>query len=279
MQVFHISLEVWAAMGSVNGSRRGSPQDLEPASVSTGEPLLHVESVDFSYGHLQVLFDVSLTVPEQGRVALLGTNGAGKSTLLRVIAGLGEAKRGRVWFKGEEITDIPAENRVARGMTLVEGGRATFSSLSVLDNLRLGAYTFRTRRALVQERLDEVISVFPQLELRLAQSAGTLSGGEQQMMALGRAMVAGSEFLMIDELSLGLAPIVMDELVHALERLVSTGRSLLLVEQSLNVALGLVQQAYFMEKGSVRFSGPAHELLERGDLVRSVFFGKAETAS
>ena len=240
--------------------------------------LLEVRHLDCSYGHLQVLFDVSLTVPEGEQVALLGTNGAGKSTLLRTIAGLLAPGRGEVWFRGEEISRLRPYERVGRGLTLVEGGRATFPSLTVAENLRLGAYPCLRDRAVVEERLDRVLELFPALRPRLEQAAGTLSGGEQQMMAVGRALMADPMLLMIDELSLGLAPVVMQEIVRVVGELAASGTTLLLVEQSLNVALSVARSAYFMEKGTVRFSGRTGELLERGDLVRSVFFGNvAET--
>ena len=238
-----------------------------------GEQLLEVVELDCSYGPLQVLFGVSLEVPAGGQVALLGTNGAGKSTLLRAVAGLVPASAGRVCFDGEDITALAPYERVALGITLVEGGRATFPSLTVADNLRMGAYPFLRQRARVEARLEAVLDLFPQLRPRLSQPAGVCSGGEQQMMAIGRALVAEPRLLMIDELSLGLAPIVMAEIVQAVERVVATGTTVLLVEQSLNVALGLAESAYFMEKGEVRFSGPTRALVERGDLARSVFFG------
>jgi branched-chain amino acid transport system ATP-binding protein len=238
-----------------------------------GKPLLEVAKLDCSYGPLQVLFSVSLDVPDGGRVALLGTNGAGKSTLLRTVAGLIAPGAGSIRFAGEDVTGLAPHERVGRGITLVEGGRATFPSLTVADNLRMGAYPFLRQRSRVDARLEAVLDVFPQLRSRLGQPAGVCSGGEQQMMAIGRALVAEPRLLMIDELSLGLAPIVMAEIVGAIERVVETGTTVLLVEQSLNVALGLARWAYFMEKGEVRFSGPTSELVERGDLARSVFFG------
>lgn len=247
------------------------------ANESEPPPLvLEARDIDYSYGPLQVLFGASIEVPAGSRVALLGTNGAGKSTLLRLIAGLLTPTAGTVHHKGEDITGMRPEHRVNRGMTLVEGGRATFPSLTVLENLRMGAYPFLGNDDLVESRLADVGELFPQLRVRLSQAAGTLSGGEQQMMAVGRALMAGAELLMMDELSLGLAPVVMQEIVRVVEELVRRGVTLLLVEQSLNVALGLTERAYFMEKGEVRFSGPTVELLERGDLVRSVFFGKTE---
>jgi branched-chain amino acid transport system ATP-binding protein len=242
-----------------------------------GDPLLEVVGLDCSYGPLQVLFDVSLDVPDGGRVALLGTNGAGKSTLLRAVAGLIVPRAGTIRFAGDDITTLAPYERVALGVTLVEGGRATFPSLTVADNLRMGAYPFLRQRARVEARVDAALDLFPELRPRLAQPAGVCSGGEQQMIAIGRALVAEPRLLMIDELSLGLAPIVMAEIVGAIERVVETGTTVLLVEQSLNVALGLAEWAYFMEKGEVRFSGPTSSLVERGDLARSVFFG-AESA-
>jgi branched-chain amino acid transport system ATP-binding protein len=238
-----------------------------------GPPLLEVAGLECSYGPLQVLFGVSVDVAEGGRVALLGTNGAGKSTLLRAIGGLLEPDAGTIRFAGHDLAGLSPAARVELGLSLVEGGRATFPSLTVEENLRMGAYPFLGDRPRVDERLAAVLDVFPQLRTRLREPAGVCSGGEQQMMAIGRALVAGPRLLMIDELSLGLAPIVMAEILAAIEQLVGTGTAVLLVEQSLNIALSLASRAYFMEKGEVRFAGATAELLDRGDLVRSVFFG------
>ena len=237
------------------------------------EPLLQVRDIDCSYGPLQVLFGVNLEVPRGARIALLGTNGAGKSTLLKVISGLVEPSRGTVHFKGRDVTKLAPEKRVALGMVQMAGGKATFPSLTLLENLRIGAYQFLNNRSLVESRLEEALALFPQLRARLDQQAGTLSGGEQQMMALGRALISGPELLMVDELSLGLAPVVMQEIVRMLEEALRRGITLLVVEQSLNVALTLAEKGYFMEKGEIRFSGSIADLVERGDLVRSVFFG------
>ena len=256
----------------------GTSQERPATSRAAAEarpPLLAVERLDYSYGPLQVLFDVHLEVPDGGRVALLGTNGAGKSTLLRVVAGLLSPAAGTVRLRGEDITALPPVQRVRRGMTLVEGGRAMFPSVSVRDNLCMGAYPLPKGAPEIERRLEEALELFPALRAKLGQPAGTLSGGEQQMVALGRALLAGPDLLLVDEVSLGLAPVVMQEVAAGIERIVSRGTTLLLVEQSLNVALALAEQAYFMEKGEVRFSGTTADLLERGDLVRSVFFGAA----
>jgi ABC-type branched-subunit amino acid transport system ATPase component len=238
-------------------------------------PLLEVEGISFSYGRLQVLFDVSVSVPKDGRVALLGTNGAGKSTLLQVVSGLGRPSQGVVRFDGVDITRLSPHERVALGIVQVAGGSATFASLSVLENLRLGAYTYRRDEARTTRRVDEALDRFPPLRARLRQPAGQLSGGEQQMLAIARALVAEPRLLLIDELSLGLAPAVVGQLIQVVESLSEEGISLVVVEQSLNVAMAIAETAYFMEKGQVRYHGPIAELHERGDLARSVFLGSA----
>jgi ABC-type branched-subunit amino acid transport system ATPase component len=239
-------------------------------------PVLDVREIDFSYGQVQVLFDVSMQLHPGSRVALLGTNGAGKSTLLKVIAGLAlpdPGTGGTVWWKGEDVTFTLAEERVRQGIFMIVGGNATFPQLTVEENLRLGAYRFLEDHDLVQERLGEVFEKFPMLGRRVRQRAGTLSGGEQQMMALGRALVAGPDLLIIDELSLGLAPIVLQEILAMVDEMSRRDTTLLVVEQSLNVAAAITDTALFMEKGEIKFSGRPAELMERGDLVRSVFFG------
>jgi ABC-type branched-subunit amino acid transport system ATPase component len=239
-----------------------------------GDPILALEGVCFSYGPLQVLFDVDLTVPPGARVGLLGTNGAGKSTLLRIVAGLARPTTGKVVFDGRDVTDVATEERVVLGMTLLEGGRAMFPSLTVAESLRIGAYPYLADARAVERSIGEVLDLFPALGPRLGQRAGTLSGGEQQMLALAKALLARPRLLMVDELSLGLAPVVLEGIIAALDVLVREKEvTLVLVEQSLNVALGVTDQAYFMEKGTVRFSGATEDLLDRGDLVRSVFFG------
>ena len=234
---------------------------------------LEVEGVDFAYGPLRVLFDVGITVAEGESVGLLGTNGAGKSTLLGTISGLLRPSRGMVRLYGEDISRLEPHERVGRGLMQIAGGRAIFPSLSVAENIQVGAYQQLRDKQLLGSRMTEVLSVFPQLETRLDQPAGTLSGGEQQMVALSRALVSGAKVLLIDEVSLGLAPVVMAEVMKMVGELALRGVTLLLVEQSLNVSLSLADRAYFMERGSIRFEGATAGLLERSDLVRSVFFG------
>jgi branched-chain amino acid transport system ATP-binding protein len=235
--------------------------------------LLEVEHLSVSYGHLQVLFGVDIAVPDGGAVALLGTNGAGKSTLLRAVAGLVPKQAGRVTFAGEDVTTKRSDELAARGLVLIEGGRAIFGSLSVDDNIRLGAYPVIRDSAAVRRRVDGAYDAFPVLRDKARQRAATLSGGEQQMVALARAIAADPTLLVIDELSLGLAPVVLGQLVDVVAELRKRGVAILLVEQSLNVAITVSDAAYFLEKGEVRFSGPTADLVDRGDLVRSVFFG------
>ena len=249
------------------------------ASVAGGETLLSVRGVSFAYGHLQVLFDVSIEVPRGGRVCLLGTNGAGKSTLLNVISGLGRPTEGTVHFDGTDITALRPDQRVHAGISHIAGGRAIFPTGTVHENLKIGTYTFRRQAGVVKERIEEAIDLFPVLGQRLEQKAGTLSGGEQQMVALARAFITRPTLLLADELSLGLAPIVVQEVAAAIaDEIAKRGTTLLLVEQSLSVAFGMTDTAYFMERGAIRFSGSTEELAARQDLVRSVFLGADQDA-
>ena len=234
-------------------------------------PMLSCRHVDFSYGQLQVLFDVDFTVDDGEMVALLGTNGAGKSTLLRVISGLGLPSRGSVTFGGTDITYLDAERRLGIGITQIPGGKATFGPLSVVENLRVFGHSLGRGDAAVAAGLDATFEAFPRLAERRNQLASTLSGGEQQMLALGKAFILRPRLLLIDELSLGLAPKVVGELLGIVRRINAGGTAVVLVEQSVNIALSLVDHAYFMEKGQIRFDGPAADLLERRDLLRSVF--------
>lgn len=233
--------------------------------------LLEVRNLDFSYGAVQVLFDVDLEVREGNIVALLGTNGAGKSTLLRAISGLEHPTRGSIRFDGHDITYLEAEQVLGLGVAQMPGGRAVFPGMTVAENLRAGAYSFRKDRARVAREIEQVESWFPVLAERRDQLAVTLSGGEQQMLALGKAFLTHPKLFCIDELSLGLAPAVIAGLFAIIREMHDKGTTLILVEQSVNVALSLASTAVFMEKGHVRFQGPAEDLLLRPDLIRSVF--------
>ncbi|HUR14491.1 MAG TPA: ATP-binding protein [Mycobacteriales bacterium] len=233
--------------------------------------LLQTQDVTVSYSGVQVLFGVDLEVHEGEIVALLGTNGAGKSTILNAISGVVEPDGGNVWFQGEAITGEAPERTVARGIVQVPGGRGVFPRLTVEENLAMGGFLLRRDKELLARRTEEVLELFPRLRERLKQPAGVLSGGERQMLTLGQSFLLRPKVMLIDELSLGLAPTVVQELLVALRRINAEGTAVVLVEQSVNVALTLADRAYFMEKGEVRFSGPTSQLLERSDLLRSVF--------
>lgn len=236
-------------------------------------PALQVNHVDFGYGSVQILFDVAVEVAEGEVLALLGTNGAGKSTLLRVISGLGVPSRGVVRLGGRTITFVEPEVRVQLGIVQVPGGKALFGPLTVRENLEVGAFTRPERRRDLDRRIDAVVGRFPSLRPLEHTKAQDLSGGQQQMVALAKALLLEPKVLLIDELSLGLSPLVVQELLQIVEQLKREGVTMVVVEQSLNVALAIADRAVFMEKGQVKFSGPAGELRERDDLARAVFLG------
>lgn len=234
------------------------------------QPLLEVEALNVSYGRVQTLFDVSMSVGEGEVLALLGTNGAGKSTLLRAIMGLHRPDSGSVRFDGQELVAEPAELRIGRGIAMVPGGNAVFPGLTVEENLRAGAFSQR-RSGRARARVAEALERFPALGECRSRLAGTLSGGQQQMLALAKGLLTRPRALLIDELSLGLAPVVVSQLMQTVRELAAEGVAVVLVEQSLNVALELAQRAMFMERGQVRYEGAGRELLDRDDLVRSIF--------
>jgi ABC-type branched-subunit amino acid transport system ATPase component/predicted MFS family arabinose efflux permease len=242
----------------------------EPATV----PAIQVKDVDFAYGPVQVLFDVAFEVRRGEVLALLGTNGAGKSTVLRVIAGLGTPSRGVVRLDGRTITYTTPEQRVHLGIRLLPGGKGVFPDMTVRENLEMGAFIYRGDPADRDRRIARVVEMFPDLERRHGQVAGSMSGGQQQMLALAITLLHDPEVLLIDELSLGLSPIVVQELLGVVERIKGEGKTIVIVEQSLNVALAIADRAVFMEKGQVRFEGPAADLAGRDDLVRAVFLGR-----
>ncbi len=240
-----------------------------------GDPLLEVRGLDIHYGKVQVLYGVDFAVHPGERVALLGTNGAGKSTVLKAASGLLTPTGGRVFWKGEDITEVPPEERVKMGISQVPGGRGLFPTLTVGENLRMGGYLYDSDEE-VEREAKRVMSYFPWLAEREDQLAGTLSGGEQQQLATGRALMLKPELLMIDELSLGLAPVIIERLMETLMELhAEEDITIVIVEQQANFALGYTERAYFLEKGEVRFEGPAGDLLDREDLLRSVFLAGA----
>lgn len=261
-----LSLIVGELQEELDESERRSA---DPDSV----PALQVSEIDFSYGPVQVLFDLSFEVEKGETLALLGTNGAGKSTILNVIGGLGTPQRGVVRLHGRTITYTTPEQRAAMGIQLLPGDKGVFSGLSIRDNLVVGAYRYRRDPEDVQRRIDKVCELFPDLANRLDARAGDLSGGQQQMLALARVMLHEPDILAIDELSLGLAPTIVHELLETIDRLKDSGQTMIIVEQSLNVALAVADRAVFLEKGQVRFEGSARELAERDDLARAVFLG------
>ena len=242
-------------------------------------PMLSCRGVDFSYGQLQVLFDVNFTVDDGEMVALLGTNGAGKSTLLKVVSGIGLPSTGSVRFRGQDITYLDAERRVPLGITQVPGGRAVFGTMDVVENLRTFGYTLGRDRKRIEESIELCFEAFPRLKERRTSLAANLSGGEQQMVGLSKALILQPKLLLIDELSLGLAPVIVGQLLEMVRRINDGGTAVVLVEQSVNIALSLVDHAYFMEKGEMRFDGPSQDLLERDDLLRAVFLEGASKAT
>jgi len=260
---------------SLNVQELLDEQDEEKRRHESGEiPALQVNNLDFCYGPVQVLFDVGFELRKGETLALLGTNGAGKSTLLRVISGLGTPRRGVVRLGGRTITYTSPQLRATLGVHQLPGGKGVFPGMTVHQNLTMGAYIHRRDRDDVTGRIDRVLELFPDLAQRQGQVAASLSGGQRQMLALARVLLHDPEILLIDELSLGLAPTVVQDLLGIIEQLQEQGQTIIIVEQSLNVALAVADRAIFLEKGQIRFEGPAQELLERDDLARAVFLGK-----
>src|SRR4051812_2195209 len=267
-------------MSSTNG-HSNSHEDQTGQLLTAPRPndatnnLLSCRGVDMAYGPVQILFGVDFDVAQGEIVALLGTNGAGKSTLLKGVCGLVRPKRGTVMFNGEDVTKLPADVTAHRGIALMPGGKGVFPTLSVAENLRLAAWIIRQDQKRVDEAKAEVEELFPILKQRSGQMAGNLSGGEQQMLALGGALMTKPELLMIDELSLGLAPTIVAQLLEVVREIHRRGTTIVIVEQSINVALNLAERAGVMEKGQVRFEGPTADLLDRPDILRSVFIAGA----
>jgi branched-chain amino acid transport system ATP-binding protein len=237
----------------------------------TGEPLLEVERIDVFYDDVQVLHGLSLEVRRGEIVALLGSNGAGKSTTLRAITGLVPPRAGEIRFRGRSLADVPAAARAELGVALVPEGRELWPQLTVLENLELGAYTRRARRQL-RANLARMFALFPRLDERRRQAAGSLSGGEQQMCAIARALMSEPSLLMLDELSLGLAPVLVDQLMQTIVELHRDGMTILLVEQNLRKALAVASRGVIIETGRLRLEGPSAELAAN-PAIRSAYLG------
>ncbi len=233
--------------------------------------LLEAEDVHVAYGRVEAVRGVSLTLAAGQIVTVIGANGAGKTTLLSALMGLRPA-RGHMRYDGADLAALEVEDRVERGLCLVPEQRELFADLTVADNLLLGGYVQRRDRARVRARLDEVFALFPRLAKRRRQVAGTLSGGERQMLALGRALMARPRLLMLDEPSLGLAPLVVREIFRTIIGLRAQGVSILLVEQNARAALECADYAYLLETGEVRLHGPAAELL-RDPRLAALYLG------
>jgi branched-chain amino acid transport system ATP-binding protein len=237
-----------------------------------GQPLLAVDGMATSYGSIQALKGISFKVLEGTIVALLGANGAGKSTTLKSISGLVPPSRGTVVFRGRRIDGLLSETIVRLGISHVPEGRELFPELTVLENLKMGAYT-RTDKRAIQEGLERVQAHFPILAERRSQLAGTLSGGEQQMLAIGRALMAAPRLMLLDEPSLGLAPMLVEEIFRIIREIHESGTTVLLVEQNANKALSIADYGYVLETGTISLAGDS-EQLRRDDHVRRSYLGQ-----
>jgi branched-chain amino acid transport system ATP-binding protein len=229
--------------------------------------MIGVTALEVSYGPVTAVRGIDLSVGSGEVVVVLGRNGAGKTTTLKAIAGLLPSSSGAIRLDGDDVTSLPAERRVERGLVLVPEGRGMFAELSVRENLLMGAYHRRLSRSRLEPDIDRVTDRFPRLMERLEQPAGSLSGGEQQMLAIARGLMAEPRVLMVDEPSLGLAPIVVELLYDLLADLARSGLTLVIVEQYVQVALGIADRAYVLDKGVVALSGTAAELAASPDLV------------
>jgi branched-chain amino acid transport system ATP-binding protein len=233
--------------------------------------LLEVQGIDVAYGDVQALWNVSFVVEQGEVVTLIGANGAGKSTVMRTLSGLIGPRRGRIAFAGCDVTELPPHARVERGLVLIPEGRQLWPGMTVLENLEMGAYA-RSARSARAEALAAVFALFPTLQQRAAQKAGTLSGGEQQMCAIGRGLMARPRLLLLDEPSLGLAPLLVRDLFATLRRINSEGVTLLLVEQNVRQALALAARAHVLERGRLTLSGDAGALA-RDPRVQQEYLG------
>jgi branched-chain amino acid transport system ATP-binding protein len=275
---FLISSAGWTIEGDIERvqlSARAQAEMFRSRESGTGK-LLIARDLDVAYDGVQVLFDVNFEVDDGEIVALLGTNGAGKSTLLKAISGIVPSIGGTVLFDGRIITNADPVQVARLGIAQIPGGRAVFPTLTVEENIRIAGWMFRGEEERLKEATERILDHFPVLRSRWEAKAGDLSGGEQQMLSLAQAFIAKPKLLLIDELTLGLAPTIVEKLLVIVRAIHAQGTTVVLVEQSVNIALNLVDHAYFMEKGEIRFDGKARDLLKRDDLLRAVFLGHAE---
>jgi len=236
--------------------------------------MLRIEGLNASYDNIQVLKNVSLKVPKGQVVSIIGANGAGKSTLLKSISGLMKISKGSIFYKDKDISGMPANRIVGLGISQVPEGRQIFAHLSVLDNIHLGAYLYfkRNNHLEIKERVDRIYETFPILETRSKQIAGTLSGGEQQMLAIARALMARPELILLDEPSMGIAPLIVREIFNVIQQLNESGTTVLLVEQNARAALKVAHHSYVLERGEIVMEGLAGELLDN-PRVKEVYLG------
>ncbi|WP_234123029.1 ABC transporter ATP-binding protein [Clostridium hydrogenum] len=235
--------------------------------------MIKIEDLVVAYGGIEALKGISLDVPSGKIVTLVGANGAGKSTTLKSIVGLVKPKSGSITYEGKDLTKIKTESMVKNGIALVPEGRRVFGDLTVLENLKIGAYSRKDYRNL-QEELEKVYSLFPRLKERTWQLAGTLSGGEQQMLAIGRALMSKPKLIMMDEPSLGLAPIIVKELFGIIKKINKEGMTVLLIEQNANAALKIADIGYIMETGRITMSGSGAELINNED-IKKAYLGES----
>ena len=235
--------------------------------------ILEIKNLNVSYGGIKAVKDISFSVPQGEIITLIGANGAGKSSTLRSIVNLVKPESGSIVLNGEEIQNLPTDQIVSKGITLVPEGRRVFSDLTVEENLKIGAYL---RKDSLEEDMNWVYELFPRLKERSWQLAGTLSGGEQQMLAIGRALMSRPKLIMMDEPSLGLAPIVVQDVFKIIQEINRQGVTILLIEQNANMALKTANKGYVMETGSITLTGTGAELLANDD-VKAAYLGKANS--
>ncbi len=241
---------------------------------SSNETMLKIENLETYYGVIRALKGISFDVKKGEVVSLIGGNGAGKTTTLYTLMGILKSKAGKITFDGQEIQRKQPEEIVRMGISLIPEGRQVFGKLTVQENLRMGAYALKDKVE-YKRRLDEVTTLFPRLQERMAQKAGTLSGGEQQMLAMGRAMMQGPRFLALDEPSMGLAPIVVEEIFQTIKRINKEGVTVLLVEQKATMALRIADRAFVLETGNIVLGGTREELV-KNPMIRKAYLGETE---